>query len=174
MSENPVYGNIEASRFAGLLAAGALADSGKAIPSATTVPFRRAQGDFGYSHYTISSSPINNERRTKQQILFGIIAKSLGPNSIFLPKKIDTMTTVFSILVIQQLPDNLPLPKIAPDVDGGLLMVWEGQRTVLATVEGSKLHVVVDPGTLGATHFDSLMLTGRALPPELLNVLATV
>lgn len=174
MSENPIYGNLVAYQLDGLLAAGALANLGNTFPSATTVRFFRAQGDSGSTHSTISPSPLTSERRKEQQILVGIIAKSLGPNSIFVPNKIDILTAVFSKLVIQQLPVKVPLPRIAPDADGGLLMVWERHRTVLATIEGDKIHVVADPGTMNAVHFDGLKLTGRTLPQELLDVLASV
>jgi hypothetical protein len=174
MSENPIYGSIGSSQLAGLLAASTLADLGRSTPSATTVPFRSAQGDYSYARSADLFYPLKTEWQAKQQILTGIIAKSLGPNSIFLPKKIDTMTAVFSVFVVRQLPHDRPLPKIAPDVDGGLLMVWEGRRTVLATVEGDRIHIVVDPGTPNASHFDSVKLTGRALPPELLRALESV
>lgn len=170
MSENPVYGDFGALQYAGLLAGGALVGLGNIAPSATTVPFSRVQGDSD-SHATFPLAHLNSDRKIKKQILYGIIAKSLGPNSIFLPKNIDTRTAVFSKYVIQQLPDTVPLPKIAPDVEGGLLMVWEGQRTVLATIEGNKLHLVAEPGTLESRHFDDLELTGLALPADLLREL---
>ena len=170
MSENPVYGDFGALRYAGLLAGGALADLDNLTPSATTVPFSRVQREPDLrSTFPLALS--NDDRKIKKQILYGVIAKSLGPNSIFLPKSIDTTTAVFSKYVIQQLPDTVPLPKIAPDIEGGLLMVWEGQRTILATIEGNRLHLVAEPGTLESRHFDDLELNGLALPADLLREL---
>lgn len=165
---------IDARALSGLLASGTLANFEESTVGATVIPFEPMQADIGHTRATVSFGSWNGGRRREQRILLGIIAKSVGPRSVFLPNKIDTLTAAYATLVIRQLPERVSLPRIAPDSEGDLLMVWEGQRSVLATVEGSAIHVVIDPGTTGAQHFDNLALTGRALPPELLAVLNSI
>ena len=165
---------IDARTRSGILASSVLGKTRDPSAEATIVPFEPLQADFGYTPASISFGLWNERRQREQMILRGVIAKSVGPSSIFLPNKIDTLTATFAVRVIWQLPDNIRLPKIAPDSEGGLLMVWEGQKTILATVDRDVVHVVIDPGTLNAVHFDGLKLTGRALPPELLGALAAV
>jgi hypothetical protein len=49
---------------------------------------------------------------------------------------------------IELLPDEVPLPQIAPDGEGGIVMHWEqqGARHILGDVDGWRLHFVVDAG----------------------------
>ena len=174
MSTFPVSNAIDARTLRGLLASRTLTNFDDAETEATIVPFSPVQSNVAHTVASVSFGSWNASRQREKRVLLGIIAKSVGPYSIFLPNKIDTLTAAYATLVIVQLPENLSLPKIAPDSDGGLLMVWEGRMTVLVTIEGQLIHMVIDPGSKHSQHFDSVALTGRALPPEFLAALESI
>ena len=174
MSKNSLYGTIDVSQMEGLLASSFLSEAGKEIQTSTTVSSFSSAHISSISNSTLFQLPLRDEYQAKLRLLIGVIKKSVGPTSIFGSKKIDVPTAVFSVLVLRQLPKSMQLPQIAPDGEGGLLLVWEGRKTVLATVDGSKIHLLLDPGTRNSTPYENLPLSGRALPPELLAALQAV
>jgi hypothetical protein len=73
------------------------------------------------------------------------------------------------------LPDDTPMPKVAPDHEGGLLLVWEStDPEIIVTLEGNRLHFVVHPGTPNAEYFDDLEFTGDKLPAALVDNLPKI
>jgi hypothetical protein len=72
-----------------------------------------------------------------------------------------------SVALLNALPRRSPLPKVAPDGDRGVVMVWDrngGQ--LLLTVDEQHLHCVVNAGTSGAIYYDDLDYDGVTLPQQ--------
>ncbi len=174
MSENSLYDTIDVSQIEGLLASSFLSEASTEIQTSTTGSFYSSAKTPSISNSTLFQLPLRDEYQAKLRLLVGVIKKTVGPTSIFGSKKIDVLTAVFSELVLRQLPKSISLPQITPDGEGGLLLVWEGRRTVLATVVGSKIHLLLDPGTRNSTPYENLPISGRVLPPELLAALQAV
>jgi hypothetical protein len=68
---------------------------------------------------------------------------------------------------LDALPRTTPLPKVAPDGDGGLLLAWtleSGTRT-LVTIDGWTIHCVSRAGTEMAEYSDDLAFDGT-IPVE--------
>jgi hypothetical protein len=70
---------------------------------------------------------------------------------------------------ISAIGETFDLPKVAPDGEGGLMLVWEAASVALV-VDGWRLHLVVDAGTPHARYFDDLPFDGKNLPDEVLKV----
>lgn len=78
-----------------------------------------------------------------------------------------------SVALLNALPRHAALPKIAPDGDSGVVMVWEVNDTqLLLTVDEQGLHCVQNAGTPAAVYHDDLYYDGSALPEQLAHVLA--
>lgn len=81
----------------------------------------------------------------------------------------NSVSTEAAVAFIRQIPKEYRLPKVAPDDEGDIIMVWEGDKTVLLNVEGWRLHFVVDPATPKSTHFPEVIFDGEAIPYALLD-----
>ena len=69
------------------------------------------------------------------------------------------------------LPVDLPLPKIAPDGDGGTLFVWDGEPTpVLVALDEWRMYVVRAPNTAQSEHFEA-SFDGESVPRSVLDAL---
>ena len=78
---------------------------------------------------------------------------------------------VSAIRLLSLLPDECRLPTVAPDHEGGLLLVWEGiEPEVIVTLEEDALHFVVHPGTERAEYFEDLKFADT-IPKKLLSTL---
>lgn len=78
-----------------------------------------------------------------------------------------------AIVLIDALPRTAPLPKVAPDGDGGLLLAWtlaSGART-LVTIDGWTIHCVSHAGTEMAEYSDDLAFHGT-IPTEVQEAIA--
>ena len=69
--------------------------------------------------------------------------------------------------LLSQLRSHQTLPKIAPDGEGDLMMVWGRPPELLITVEGKTLHTVIHPATARSRHLPSLEFNGEAVPSEI-------
>jgi hypothetical protein len=90
------------------------------------------------------------------------------------PTRMSEDTRLAASRFIELLPDELPLPQIAPDGEGGLVLHWErqGHQHILGGVDGWKLHFVLDAGQAHARYFDNITFTGDRIPQLILDVLA--
>lgn len=73
-------------------------------------------------------------------------------------------------LFLDALPRSAPLPKVAPDGEGGLLLAWtlgDGHRT-LVTVDDGSLHAVTKAGTAESEYFNNIVFEGD-IPGDLLQ-----
>lgn len=69
----------------------------------------------------------------------------------------------------RNLPSNRQLPRVAPDDDGDILMVWQNDAGGCAiTFEGRRLHVVANPGR-ASTHFAPIIYNSGSIRPEILR-----
>lgn len=69
----------------------------------------------------------------------------------------------------RNLPSNRQLPRVAPDEDGDILMVWQCDPGGSAiTFEGTRLHVVANPGH-ASTHFAPIIYDRGSIPPDILR-----
>jgi hypothetical protein len=106
-------------------------------------------------------------RRSQLRSLEKVISKCVGSRSIFAPNSIEALTAAYGQHVLSMLSIEIPLPKVTVDGEGGLCLIWEGARTVLATLIRDDLHLTVDPGLPSAMNIDNIKVKGRAIPPEL-------
>ena len=78
-----------------------------------------------------------------------------------------------AIAFVDALPRTAPLPKVAPDGDGGLFLAWtleSGART-LVTIDGWTIHCVSRAGTEKAKYYDDLAFDGTR-PAEVQEAIA--
>ena len=77
--------------------------------------------------------------------------------------------------LVRLLPSRLPLPKIAPDGEGGLAMVWEQQgRFLIADVDGAHIHLAKNAGTDRTEYVHEIELIASRLPRELLEAIQNI
>jgi len=74
-----------------------------------------------------------------------------------------------AVTFLEKLPNIFQLPKVAPDSEGDIMMVWEAMdRATLLTVSGWRLHAVVDPTGVRPEHFDNVPFDGDVIPTRIL------
>ncbi|MQA23452.1 hypothetical protein [Rugamonas rivuli] len=84
--------------------------------------------------------------------------------------RLTSETADASVALIKALRNSMRLPKIAPDGEGGLMAVWEGEHPVIAlVVDNWKMHMVTGAATDQAEYFDDLPFDGIRLPKEILE-----
>jgi hypothetical protein len=72
-----------------------------------------------------------------------------------------------SVALLKALPRQAQLPKVAPDGERGVVMVWDkGNTKFLLTVDEQGLHCIENAGTPDAVYHDDLYYDGAALPPQ--------
>ncbi len=73
------------------------------------------------------------------------------------PAKITPLTQQVSEAFLSALPAGKAFPKISPDGEGGLMMVWQrAGDPFLLTIDDLRLHGVVAAGTDRAEYIDDL------------------
>jgi hypothetical protein len=86
--------------------------------------------------------------------------------------KITVSTAESAIALLPLLPNDVPIPKIAPDGEGGLNIVWEDNgNIVLLIVDNYILHTVKHAGTCSAVCEENIAFDRQSLPKELLSFL---
>lgn len=111
-------------------------------------------------------------RRALTQLISRLATEGLSFDDRF-EYKADPRSAAAASALIRQLPYEYQFPKVAPDDDGDLVMVWKSDRTVLLTMEAWKLHIVVDPATPKSKHLPEMMFDGEMVPRILLDLLPT-
>jgi hypothetical protein len=73
---------------------------------------------------------------------------------------------------ISALPENRALPRVAPDGEGDVLLVWPpDQGDCIVTVEPAHVHLVTNATTRASRHVDAVPFNGERIPFELLRYL---
>jgi hypothetical protein len=89
------------------------------------------------------------------------------------PAKITPTTHQVSEAFLRALPAAKAFPKISPDGEDGLMMVWEGAgHPFLLTINDLGLHGVIAAGTADAEYIDDMPLdSARVIPDKILNAI---
>lgn len=87
------------------------------------------------------------------------------------PEKITLETSFAAISFLNQLPREIEFPKISPDGEGSLVLVWEtGISSLLLTIEDRHIHMLRGATTPQAEYDDSLPFSDE-IPQEVLRAL---
>lgn len=96
---------------------------------------------------------------------FQIIGFSLGAAERV---TITKATEDAALTVLRNLTPEYQLPKLAPDGEGGVLLVWEtADKSVILTVHGWTLHLVQAPAAALSDYVDDVPFDGQALPERI-------
>ena len=77
-----------------------------------------------------------------------------------------------ALAVIGAIPHTRALPKVTPDGEGGVMLVWDSEGSkAMITVAGTTLFPVIDPGEATSEHMQELVFAGDALPIQLLGMI---
>jgi len=89
------------------------------------------------------------------------------------PAKITPETEEVAEAFLRELPSCKALPKISPDGEGGLTLVWEhAGETFIMTIEDSRLHGVIAAATSHAQYIDDLPWKSlQDIPERILNAI---
>lgn len=82
---------------------------------------------------------------------------------------IDPASIKAAAAFVTALPANAALPKVGPDSDGDLMMVWEDGKGLLVAFERWRLHVVASPASGSSLHYSDLRFDGENVPGEILE-----
>jgi hypothetical protein len=86
------------------------------------------------------------------------------------PIRIDKISAETAIGFIHQLPPDRAFPKVAPDGEGGIILVWDsGSQKELITVDRTSLLLIENPGQPSSYHFRPLRFDGERIPPIILE-----
>jgi len=143
----------------------ALARSGASVPWQT-----RSQPRLTFSGAATSYDPMVERTR---QALVGAIEHMVSTPVTWReeePAPIDSLSAETAIAFIQQLPPDRAFPKLAPDGEGGIVLVWREQSPrVLITVDKGKLLLIANPGQPNSHHFRPLNFDGETIPGLILE-----
>jgi len=87
-------------------------------------------------------------------------------------RRIAQETAKAATALIRSLPKNFDLPRVAPDDDGALAMLWtDGGKEVLGLLDEWQLHIVQHPGSPNAIYHEPFFVGNEGAPSELLDML---
>lgn len=71
--------------------------------------------------------------------------------------------------------ESIPLPKIAPDGDGGIIFAWENsKKSMLVALQDNLISFVNNAGTPKAVYKDDLLFDSNTIPKDLMEALTDV
>jgi hypothetical protein len=83
---------------------------------------------------------------------------------------LDGVSVETALSFIQCLPIDRFFPKIAPDGEGAVVLIWDAPgRRALITCDGAKLLLVRDPGGPSSFHFSPMRFNGETIPSIILE-----
>jgi len=86
------------------------------------------------------------------------------------PVPVDSLSVETAFAFIRQLPADRAFPKIAPDGEGGVMLVWQNQGSeALVTIDRTMLFLVERPGEADSYHFAPLRFDGEIIPSIILE-----
>lgn len=124
---------------------------------------------------TAASSAINPAAEDDRLRLLVAIA-SLGAYPVTWgerePVGIDDLAIETALAFISRLPADRAFPKVAPDGEGGLMLIWDGEPPrALLSIDRTMLSLILNPGTPASDHLPSARFDGELIPAGILNVL---
>jgi hypothetical protein len=91
------------------------------------------------------------------------------------PSVVDGDTAKAAVRLLAQIPSPWKLPRLAPNGDGGLIMIWEQEVSqAIVVVAEWNLHLVVNPGTEVAVYVDDEPFDGETIPKAFIAVLSKI
>jgi hypothetical protein len=87
------------------------------------------------------------------------------------PVPIGSVSAETALAFIHRLPSDRAFPKVAPDGDGSIALLWDGPDRPLIAVDRTMLLLVLDPGGPNSRHFSPMRFDGETIPPIILNYL---
>lgn len=120
----------------------------------------------------ISSANLEYEdRRAKLQELIDRMVTA-APSWDGEPLQVSNEAAATAIRFLRVLPSNRELPKVAPDGDGDVILIWEPPHgNCIVTVQDNCLHVVDQPGSKHVKHIDAEPFRSARIPISVLHVL---
>jgi hypothetical protein len=86
------------------------------------------------------------------------------------PVRIDYISAETAKDFIYQLPPDRAFPKVAPDGEGGIMLVWDSpQCKELITIDRNILFLIENPGQPNSYHFNPLRFDGERIPSIILE-----
>ena len=87
--------------------------------------------------------------------------------------RISLLTAKASLAFFEHLPLGTELPKVTPDDEGGLVMVWNERSSepILVIIDSWKLFLVKAAGTQHAEHTAAIPFDGESIPEAVLKAL---
>lgn len=80
-----------------------------------------------------------------------------------------------SVAFLSALPRKTMLPRVAPDGEQGVVMIWDkNDRQLLLTLDEQSMHCVQNAGTLHAIYHDDLHYDGVNMPQQVVDALASL
>lgn len=112
------------------------------------------------------------ERERSRSILLALIRRLADSGYAWSAERtasISRETAESADCLVRQLPAPFDVPRVAPDGEGGLILLWErdGNATRLLTVDGWTLHLVCAPGSAQARYFDAVPFSSQEVPAQI-------
>jgi hypothetical protein len=76
--------------------------------------------------------------------------------------------------LLKLLPDGSPMPKVAVDGEGGLMLLWKLNAPLIAVLTGGKLHLVVRAGQPDVRYVENIEFAGLELPEALVSAISEI
>jgi hypothetical protein len=120
------------------------------------------------------TGPLAAELRETRQALIRLVRRFADVGLSWVAgqsAKITVSTQLTAQVFLRALPASKALPKISPDGEGGLVMVWDGTTgPLLLTIDGFHLHAVIGATTPQAEYVDNAPFgLGRNIPQRILD-----
>jgi hypothetical protein len=140
--------------------------TGAYSPSGTVMGTPNVSGDTGPK----SSAQIQFEERRLRLISAILNMKGAAPNWSGIPSVVREDSANSAAQFLRCLPGDAILPRIAPDGEGDVMLVWEGPRgNCIVTVEKRSLHLVSEPGKVNVHQVGPQQFLGFSIPPSILT-----
>lgn len=158
------------------VAAAALADELLRFPkeireqSAATRPVTATVGaTITVNKETVTTFRLEHER-AKDALKYLLESEDFQSFSYYTGRGPETnmLSRHFAIQLIARLADDKLLPKISPDGEGDIIMVWGEPPQFVLTIEQASLHGVVNPGSRRSKHIAPVEFDGREVPSEII------
>jgi hypothetical protein len=106
---------------------------------------------------------IERRRSTLKTLISRLAIESCGPS-------VNQPSVATAHLFISKLPNDRAFPRVAPDGEGGLMLVWgEMPVSLLVIIDDADILPVLHPGTEQSRHLPPMRFRSDQIPSELLN-----
>jgi len=132
-------------------------------------PVQRRGDRAGYIASSQYNPAVERERAAAMALIRHLMVNPISWSDRS-PVSIDPVSAETALAFIQRLPSDRALPKIAPDGDGSIALLWDdGPHRALIAIDRVMLHLVREPGRPSSFHFSPMRFDGETIPPLILN-----